>query len=371
MKKLRVILALIVAGTIVVSLLSRVLLKPTGAVSEFYSETAVSTVLVDALLAMGSAVLFMLALRHFKPELKPAYRLLALSTLGVGLALLVFPYIEYRGLWENLWWNMSSYLQYLIGAPLMYFGLRQFYKRIGLSGWESALLTLVLVVVALSLVHMVLPMDYATYWPFSEMKFNLFKLVTLIPIAAYGLAAYMAFRIRLRAGREYTSAFTWLTVGLLFYVVANVGIALIELIGYENAYYSSRYYTLPSIFGDVALLFAGYCFAAIGRPRTAAVKSGEAVTSMDVIIYAADKASDRNKLEGFLDDMRLVTSHVHPGEVPSAEDQKKLKDVYLNIENFLVSSDPLRTFKKEELRVEIERQFGLNERGKDTFWPSL
>lgn len=371
MKKLRMILALIVVGTIGVSLLSRVLLEPTGVVSEFYSETAVSIVLVDALIAMGSAVLFLLALRHFKPELKPAYRLIALSTLGVGLALLVFPYIEYRGLWENVWWNMSSYLQYLIGAPLMYFGVRMFYKRAGLGGWESALVSLLLVIVALAFVHMMLPMDYATYWPFSELKFNFFKLVTLIPIAAYGLAAYMAFRLRLRAGGEYSGALTWLSIGLLFYVVANVGVALIELIGYENAYYSSRYYTVPSIAGDLALLLAGYCFAAIGRPRGAEVNSDEPVTSMDLIIYAADKASDRNKLEAFLDDMRLVTSHVHPGEVPGADDQKKLKTVYLNIENFLVTSDPLRTFKKDELRAEIEQHFGLSQRGKDTFWPSL
>jgi hypothetical protein len=373
MKKLRMLLALIVVGTVGVSLLSRVLLEPTGVVSEYYSETAVSVVLIDALFAMGAAVLFLLALKHFKPELKPAYRLMALSTLGVGLALLVFPYIEYRGLWENLWWNMSSYLQYLIGAPLMYFGVRQFYKRMGLSGWEAALLTLVLLIVALSAVHMVLPMDYATYWPFSEMKFNLFKLVTIIPIAAYALTAYMAFRLRLRAGGEYAGAFTWLSIGMLFYVVANTGVALIELIGYENAYYSSRYYTIPSIVGDIALLLAGYCFAAIGRPRDTVVKRGETVTSMDIIIYAADKASDKNKLESFLDDMRLVTSHVHPGEVPNADDQKKLKGVYLNIENFLLASDPLRTFKKDELRADIERHFSLADREdkNNTFWPSL
>jgi hypothetical protein len=372
MKKLRMILALIFVGTVAISLLSRLLPTPADAeISEFYSKNATSIVLVDALLAMGSAVLFLIALRNFKPDLKPAYRLMALSTLAVGLGMLVFPYIEYYGLWENVWWNMSSYLQYLIGAPLMYFGVRMFYKKVGLQGREAWLGTLLLVIGVLALIHWPLPHDIAYYWPFSRLEFNAFKLSTLIPIAAYGLAAFMALRLRLKTGEDYKMALTWLSVGLGFYVVSNVGIALIEVISFDKWYYSSRFYTTPNVLGDICLLFAGYCFAAIGRPRGAEVKSGVPVTSMDIIIYAADKASDRSKLETFLDDMRLVTSHVHPGEVPNAEDQKKLKGVYLSIESFLVSSDPLRTFKQGELRTEIDQHFGLAENGKNTFWTSL
>jgi hypothetical protein len=372
MKKLRMILALILAGTITISLLSRLLPAPGNAeVSEFYSETATSVVLIDALLAMGSAILFLIALKSFKPDLKPAYRLMAFSTLGVGLGMLLFPYIEYNGLWENLAWNMSSYLQYLIGAPLMYFGVRMFSKKVGLSGWPTWLGTLFIGLALLLVVHYFLPHDIASYWPFSRIQFNLFKLATLLPIIAYGLAALMALRLRLRTGSEYKMAFTWLSLGMAFYVVSNIGIALIEVIGYESWYISSRAYTTPNILGDICVLLAGYCFAAIGRPRDSVVKSDEPVTSMDIIIYAAGMASDQSKIDSFLDDMRLVTAHVHPGEAPSSEDQKKLREAYLGIENVLVSSDPLRTFKKDELRDTISRHFGLAERGDQTFWPSL
>jgi hypothetical protein len=370
MKKLRTILTLIIVGTLTVSVVSWLLLPPADeAGGEFYSETAIAVVLIDALLAMGSAILFLIALRSFKPELKPAYRLIALSTLGVGLGLMVFPYIEYYYLWENLWWNMSSYLQYLIGAPLMYFGVRLFYKKAGLKGWEAALLTLAGGVILLSAIHAVLPNDIASYWPFTTWQFDLFKLATIIPIIAYGLAAYMAAHLRLRTGAEYKMAFTWLSVGLSFYVVANVGIMLIEVIGYENWYYSSRAYTIPNIIGDIGVLFAGYCFAAIGRPKEAL--SGGYASSTDIIFYLSRKVSDQNKIDKFVEDMRIITSRLNPGEQPNAEDQKKLKNVYLNIEDFLVTEDTLRNFKKVDLRAEISRHFALEQRGEKTFWKDL
>jgi hypothetical protein len=371
MKRLRLLLALIIAGTLTVSLIAWLVLPPADeAGGEFYSETAIAIVLVDALLAMGSAVLFLMALRNFKPDLKPAYRLVALSTLAVGLGLLVFPYIEYYGLWENVWWNMSSYLQYFIGAPLMYFGVRLFYKKAGLGGWAAWPAVLVVGIAALAAIHYPMPHDIASYWPFSRIEFNLFKLVTLIPIAAYGLAAIMALRLRLKTGSEYKMAFTWLSVGLAFYVVANIGITLIEVIGFDAWYYSSRAYTAPNIAGDLCLLFAGYCFAAIGRPKVAMAK-GQQVTSMDIILHVAGMASDESKIDPMLEDMRVLTSHLEPGQPIGAEEQKRLRDVYLKIEDFLIHNDRLRTFKKEQLRADVSRAFALEQNGKDTFWPSL
>jgi hypothetical protein len=372
MQKLRVILALIVVGTLAISGLSLLMPTPTDAeISEFYSPIATSIVLIDALLAMGSAILFWMALAHFKPELKPAYRLMAASTLAVGLGMLILPYIEYYGLWENLELNMSSYLQYLIGSVLMYFGVRMFYRRVGLKGWPASLVVLGLAIVAASLLHPLLPDDHTLYWPFEEWGYNLFKVVTIIPIVAYGIAAYMAFRIRQRTGEEYKAAFGWLSIGLGFYVVANIGIMLIETIGYENPYYAERIYTLPNILGDIGVLLAGYCFSAIGRPKEAAVKDGESVSSVDIIVQASRMASDRTKIEEHLDEVRMVTSHVQPDAALSSEDQQRLRAAYLNIENFLVNHDPLRTFSQEQLRAELSTRLSLDKQGAATFWPTL
>ncbi len=370
MKNLRITIALIFAVTLAVSLSSLLLPKPADAeVSEFYSPVATSVVLVDVLLAMGSALLFLLALRNFKPDLKPAYRLLAFSTLAVGLGLLIFPYIEYYGLWDNLWLNMSSYLQYLIGAPLMYLGIRMFYKKVGLSGWASSLIVALVLIALLSAAHPLLPYDGAWEGALTTTQYNLFKIVTILPFALYGVAAYMAARLRKRTGHEYAGAFTWLTVALAFYTINTLGIILIEVLGYENPYYANRLYTIPAILGDLCLLFAGYCFAAIGRPKLSS-KDAAKVTSMDVILHVANMASDRTKIDSYLDDMRVVTANLKPGETPNDEDQRKLRQTYLKIEDFLVNNDPLRSFNKDDLRAEITRHFGLGH-GDKTFWSSL
>ncbi len=369
MKNLRITLALIFAATIGISALSLLLPKPADAeISQYYSPIATSVVLIDVLLALGSAVLFLIALRNFKPDLKPAYRFLAFSTLAVGLGLLVFPYIEYYGLWENLWFNASSYLQYLVGAPLMYFGIRMFYKKVGLGGWGSSLVAALGLIALFSLIHPFLPYDNA--WPVTVIEYNLFKIVTIIPFALYAITAFMAFRLRQRTGEGYKSAFNWLTIGLVFYAINTLGIILIEVIGYENIYYANRLYTIPAILGDLGLLFAGYCFAAIGRPKLAR-GIGETVTSMDIIIYVAGMASDQTKIDAYLDGMRSVTINLSPGEELTAEDQKKLQKSYVQIENFLIHDDPLRSFDKDTLRKDIVTRFGLAERGSGTFWPNL
>jgi hypothetical protein len=372
MQKLRIILGLIVVGSLVVSGLSLLLPTPSDAeISEFYSPIATSIVLIDALLAMGSAVLFLMALNHFKPELKPAYRLMAASTWAVGLGMLILPYIEYYGLWDIEWLNLSTYLQYLIGSILMYFGVRMFYRRVGLKGWPAALAIVGVLIVVASLLHVLLPDDYQAYWTFDETTYNLFKVVTIIPIVAYAVAAYMAYRIRQRTGAEYKAAFGWLSLGLLFYVISNIGIMLIEVIGYENDYYSQRIYTLPNILGDIGILLAGYCFSAIGRPKELLAESEQSVSSVDIIVHASRMASDRTKIEEYLDEMRMVTSHLQPGTAPSAEDQQRLRAVYLNVEKFLVTSDPLRAFSQDQLRAELSRRLGLDKRGDATFWPTL
>lgn len=370
MKKLRLILAIILTVTIGVSAASLLLPKPADAqISADYSPIATSVVLVDVLLAWGAATLFWMALKNFKPELKPAYRLLSISTICVGLGLLIFPYIEYYGLWDNIWLNISSYLQYLIGAPLLFEGVRRFYKRVGLGGWSTSYIVLAAAVLVLLAVHTQMPYDDS--WPFPVWGYNAFKTVTIIPFVAYAMAFYMALRLRKRTGAEYKTAFTWLTIGLGFYVINTLGIILIEIIGAENVYYANRIYTVPAILGDLGLLLAGYSFAAIGRPK--AVASQARATSIDILLYTASKASDLTKIDPYLEDMRLITSQmrIHPDQPLTPQEQQRLLDVYTKVEDFLVNQDTLRTFDKSSLRTEIERHFALDQSDNSTFWPMI
>jgi hypothetical protein len=369
MKKLRYILVAIFLATAVVGGLSLLLPSPGDAeIKEYYSPIATSVVLVDVMLALGSAVLFMVALRRFKPELKNAYRLLALSTVAVGLGLLILPYIEYYGLWDNIWLNMGSYLQYLIGAPLLYAGVRLFYKKLELRGPDSAIWVAVVGVALLAVINPLLP--YNQMWPFSTTQYNLFKIVEIIPIVLYLLAGIMVLRILRRVGAEYRAALTWLFVAMVFYVINTVGIALIEIIGYEIPYYEMRIYEVPAILGDLCLVFAGYSFAAIGMPRDARMH-GRDVSSIDLVVHIAGMASNQVLIDEYLNRMRAITARLKPGDTLSNEDQAVLKEAYLDIENFLVTEDKLREFDRVSIRRNIAEHFKLHNESNSTFWPSL
>lgn len=378
MKKSRIALALIILGAFGISALSLLLPKPADAeIRQYYSPLATSVVLIDVILAVGAAILFLMALKNFQKELKPAYRLMAFSALAVGIGLLIFPYIEYYGRWDIIWFNVGSYAQYLVGAPLMYFGLRAFYKRVGLSGWASKAWLVALAIAVLSFVHALLP--HFDVWPdFSELGYDFFQIVTIIPLVAYLVATYMAFRIRRHIGQAYQLAFGWLAFGLALYVFNTGGIVVLETVGYENWYFENRVYTAPAILGDFGLVMAGYYFAVVGLPRQAGFISrlfsgagGQDVSSADLIIYASSLSSDREKIDSYLDGMRALTAQHASGQPFSVSEQKTLMGVYLSVERQLLTDDKLRSFTKEGLRSDISKRFSLDKQADRTFWPML
>lgn len=371
MRKLRIILATILLLTVIGSGLLLLLPKPSNvADAMYYSPIASAVVVIDLLLALGSGVLFLMALPSFKPELKPAYRFMAFSTLAVGLLLIFFPFIEYYDWWDILFFNIVSYAQYFIGAPLMYLGVRKFYKSLGCKGWPANIGVVLLIVAILSVVHAVIP--HFEVWPqFSEAGYDFFEVVTIMPLVIYAMAFYMAWRVRQRTGQVYKKAFTWLTVGTFFYVVNTLGIVVLETIGYENWYFDHRVYTIPAIMGDLSLVLAGYSFAAIGRLKSAPKKESEAFTSIDVIIYISEMSSDQIRIDPYLDALRVTTATLGPNQPLTPIQQNKLKEVYLAIEKYLVEEDVLRNHTREELRQIIVDHFDLTHRGGDTFWPLL
>lgn len=67
---------------------------------------------------------------------------------------------------------------------------------------------------------------------------------------------------------------------------------------------------------------------------------------MDSISYAAQLTSNRHAIDGFLDGRREVTASHKAADTLSAEEQKKLKTVYLAVENHLLTGDTLRIYTK-------------------------
>ncbi|HEV7453975.1 MAG TPA: hypothetical protein VGO07_01825 [Candidatus Saccharimonadales bacterium] len=345
----------------------------------FYSPLGAPTTIVDLVLAIGGGVLFLRALRNFKQELKPAWRMVALAQFAVGVLTITFPIIEYYYLWPNVWWNMSSYLPYLVGSIFMYLGMRKFYKLLELkSRITSVALVSVVILIGWGL-HAFIP-HIVVWTQFNEHQYDLFELVPFIPVICYSAAAYMALRIRTKVGKEYSKSFGWLAVGLGLQAASSIIIGVLEVTGYENWYFASRAYEIPVIVGDIGILTAAYYFNVIGLPgsrfslwrRLTGRAQSRAVTSVDIVVYVAGMVSDVNQIDGYLDGMRIVTSQHQTGAAYSESDQQKLYDVYRDIEKYLVTKERLRSFDAASLHANIAQHFNLDkDNSRQTFWPRL
>jgi hypothetical protein len=81
------------------------------------------------------------------------------------------------------------------------------------------------------------------------------------------------------------------------------------------------------------------------------VKSSK--TLLDLVTYTAGLASNSTDIDPALDKVRSITASLAPGQQPSAADNQVLTQVYLQIEQYLITKESLRTFTKQELRARI------------------
>lgn len=86
-------------------------------------------------------------------------------------------------------------------------------------------------------------------------------------------------------------------------------------------------------------------------------------TALDLAKTAAGFASDQNAIEPLLYRMRQIASQPSSGTLLTPKDEDTLFNIYLQLEQYLMTSDPLRTFNKEELRSKAS--IGLRARLED------
>lgn len=76
-------------------------------------------------------------------------------------------------------------------------------------------------------------------------------------------------------------------------------------------------------------------------------------TALDLVKTAASFASDTHAIEPLLREVQIMS--VRPGGLLTQEEENFVFDIYFKIEHYLTTSDPIRTFDKEELRNKASR----------------
>lgn len=320
--------------------------------------------LMALILYTGSAVMFLLAMRGFRQQLKVAYRYMSAgaSMLMVG----VFAVISSRVfLGETLLGRVVGETPFIFMAVFFYIGIRIFAKLIGINN----VLTRVGVVITVS-VAVALPAGFVT--ALSERSgFDLITSVQMFNRLLFIAAAVLAYQVWQTTGAMYKRALLWLSS----YLTVTAVLAMLHVVDGQSwakpfiPLYDPVYVVAGLSLFAAALRFNRIAYAEKIRVTTGheEVEGNGARTSVDIIVSVAGLASSPRALDKVLEPMRRVTASQDSDKPLSVTQQETLAKVYLQLENYLVTQEPLRKFEQRDLRQMVELQFkdAVNE---PAFW---
>ncbi|HSE61486.1 MAG TPA: hypothetical protein VLA88_04295 [Candidatus Saccharimonadales bacterium] len=313
---------------------------------------------------IGGAILLLRGLRGFKTGLRVAYTLIAIGVLMLSVMFLQLPALGLYDLWQSDWVNSGGViLPFGIGSTLMYIGVRKFAKlldvRTILRSWPfviitTAIFTIIMYIAALNLVQ----------YEVTERYEGIDTYIAIIGALGYSalVTGLLARKITNAIGEYYRPAMRWLEVTLL-----GIGISGLHetfssfFVNNGFGYVDWGWYLWPFIVTGAIAVVAGYKFrqlidqADVTSPITATTITDE--DYIESITRVSRLASRPQDIDTILDDFRFVTAKLITTKQLSAEDHKRLLNVYRRLEEYLTTKDSLRDLTKEEIRQQATPAF--------------
>jgi hypothetical protein len=94
------------------------------------------------------------------------------------------------------------------------------------------------------------------------------------------------------------------------------------------------------------------------NPSSGSPQAEIMTTALDLVKTAAALASDTTTTEPLLDQAEAIVSSA-AGSLLSVEEENSLFAIYLQLEQYLITADPIRKFDKEELRNKASRSLRM------------
>jgi hypothetical protein len=73
-------------------------------------------------------------------------------------------------------------------------------------------------------------------------------------------------------------------------------------------------------------------------------------TPLDMVTHAASLVSNPSGIDPLLDRVRAITAELSSDRKVSPVDEKELVTIYFQIEQYLITEEPMRTFHRDDLR---------------------
>lgn len=303
--------------------------------------------------------LFLSSLHTFSGRLRLAYTMFSGGMLLMGLGSLQFPLLA-MGHNLNSWWVSSgaATIPFVIASLAVYFSMRTFARILSVKFFATSLWRVLATVLAACVFITLIPHLRITGTPALEFQYDAFMALLVWVLGMELFAAIILWRIRTVIGPLYSGAVTWLAIAMSLTVASGV----VELLYSLLSPYSLTWYTkyalnsLPSLFPVLVALIAGSVFKGIAERRLS-----PSAGYIDVIVYMESLASSPTALDPEMDQLRLITARLTPGaDKLSDKDINALIKLYLKIEHYLITSEPLRKFNREELRALLPEHFAIH-----------
>jgi hypothetical protein len=308
---------------------------------------------------IGAVWYFLTSVKTFQPRLRVAYFLLVAGLLLFTLAQAQLPLTVLMSVFapetDPTILQLLLLVPYGLGTLVMYAAMHRFAKLLQIKflwakAWFALVFALVLVAASTQLPHP--PVEGLP----EEQYDLLFALVTWS--ASFSIAAaVVAWRIRKTIGDAYKQAAGWLALALSLLGAAYIHSTLLQSVG---AFVPELVWFTQHSLELILYMLASLAFLRAGQLNKLAGKQygtlAPDANALDVVLYAAQLASNPVAIESMTETIREITASKQAGQLGEKE-TAALTDVYLKLEDYLVTQEPLRKIYRDDLRSRLPENF--------------
>ncbi len=349
------------AGAIVAALAALAIPLPTAwHAASWLFYLSLSVTLAYAVIQLGAAGLFLGSLDVYKTALRQAYVAIVVSLVLLAASTIQLAVISALDLWDTFWVNDGLVmLPYLVGGFLAYIGTRRLARLIDARTIVARATIALPAIVILCL--LTIPLPHAPV-PTPEAAFDVTIILVTWTTLMYLAAGFIAWSAQRRIGAFYKSTTSWLAGGLLASAVA-LGIATLHALA------TAETQDLPTLVVDtiglISSLFylrAGYAMtktkqglvtSLLGLFQAKTEAPPPVATPTELVISTAILASNPQNIDPMLDRFRTMTATLGPDQTSRPGYNQTFIDIYLQLEAYLTTKEPLRTFTVEDLRSRL------------------
>lgn len=330
----------------------------TTQLTEFGYGVMFASASVMAVAAVFTIWFLVTSLKEFKSGSRIAYYIISAGILFYALAQIEQVTVALLAVYKpelvtSIWATSAFFLvPFGLSALGMFLGVRKLAGVLSVrTFWTSFILTMGLGIVTAG-GTLLLPQT-----PTGDPTIDLIAKVIFATCAVAGsfalTATMVALHIKNTISSTYRRAMQWLAIGLGMMAFASFQ----EIIAKGTPMIDTPYVThsldiVPFLLAGLLFMQAGYAFKAATFTRLSSN-----ATYIDSVLYAARLVSNPADIDQSLDDLRGVTSGLTDKSSLTPEQKETVLRVYLDIENYLETKEPMRNITKASLRERMTAEF--------------